>query len=285
MIDLHIHTTASDGEYTPAEVVEMAIMAGAEGLAITDHDTIDGLSEALKWGAKRQVMVIPGIEINAQHEAELHILGYGLDFTHPALLKTCQWLREGREVRGERILLYLAQEGMPLAMEEVRRYAKGHQLGRPHFARAMVDKGYVATTEEAFDHYLTGEAFQAIEREKMKPEQAIQLIREAGGLAVLAHPASLKLDEAALEAYVEQLKGWGLQGMECYYSKNSPSWTESSLAIARRQQLWITGGSDFHDGKTRRNVQIGTGCAHDWDNPKHSVIEQIKAATYWGRHL
>lgn len=209
MMDMHIHTTASDGEHTPREVVELAKAAGVSLMAVTDHDTIDGLAEALLWGDELGVTVVPGIEINAQHEAELHILGYGFDWQSPKILAACQKLCQERERRGERIITFLRSQGVDLTLADVHAYVQGRQLGRPHFARVLVDKGYAADVDEAFKRYLSGQAFGQIEREKMAPQEAIALIGAAGGIAVLAHPASLKLDAARLEAYIKKLKSWG----------------------------------------------------------------------------
>lgn len=283
-MDLHIHTTASDGEHTPREVVEMARKAGVSLMAVTDHDTIDGLAEALEWGDKLGVMVAPGIEINAQHEAELHILGYGFDWHSPDVLAACRWFHEGRERRGERILTLLERQGIELTMEDVRPYVGGRQLGRPHFARALVDKGYAANVDEAFKRYLSGADFQAIEREKMTPQAAIALITAAGGLAVLAHPASLKLDAGRLEAYVRTLKSLGLRGMECYYSANTPAWTKQCLAIARKNDLLATGGSDFHGSQNRRGVHIASGRDGNMHFDSPAAYAALRQETYWGQH-
>lgn len=282
-MDLHIHTTASDGEHTPREVVEMARQAGVTLMAVTDHDTIDGLAEALEWGEKLGITVVPGLEINAQHEAELHILGYGFDWQSPDVLAACQWFHDGRERRGERILALLGRQGVKLTMEEVRPFVGGRQLGRPHFARALVDKGYAANVDEAFKRYLSGADFQAIEREKMAPQEAIELITAAGGLAVLAHPASLQLDAGRLEAYIKLLKGYGLQGMECYYSANIPAWTKQCLAIARKNDLLPTGGTDFHGSQNRRGVHIGSGRDGNMHFDSAAVEKHLLQETYWGQ--
>ena len=283
MMDLHIHTTASDGEHTPREVVELAKAAGVSLMAVTDHDTIDGLDEALMWGDELGVTVVPGIEINAQHEAELHILGYGFDRQAPQILAACQWFREGRERRGERIITLLRSQGVELTLEEVRAYVQGRQLGRPHFARALVDKGYAADVDEAFKRYLSGQAFGQIEREKMSPQEAIALIGSAGGLAVLAHPASLKLDAGRLEEYVRTLKAFGLRGMECYYSANTPAWTKQCLAIARKNDLLATGGTDFHGSHNRRGVYIGSGRDGNMHFQNEAVEKCLFAETFWGK--
>ncbi len=282
MMDLHIHTTASDGEHTPQEVVELAQAAGVMLMAVTDHDTIDGLDEAERWGEELGVTVVPGIEINAQHAAELHILGYGFDQRAPEILAACQWFREGRERRGERIIALLNSRGVKLTLEEVRTYVRGRQLGRPHFAQALVDKGYAGSVDDAFKRYLSGPAFQKIEREKMAPQQAIELISAAGGIAVLAHPASLELDAVRLEAYVRQLKDYGLRGMECYYSANTPAWTKQCLAIARKNDLLATGGTDFHGRHNRRGVHIGSGRDGNLHFDSKAAADCLRQETYWG---
>lgn len=283
MMDLHIHTTASDGEHTPKEVVEMARDNGVQLMAVTDHDTTEGLTEALAWGEALDMTVVPGIEISAQHEAELHILGYGFDRQSPQVLAACQWFYEGREARGARIIDALCAQGLEISLAEVRIYARGGQLGRPHFAQALVDKGYAATMDEAFAHYLSGAAFRRIEREKMAPEEAIRLITSAGGLAVLAHPASLQLDALRLQNYVRQLQGYGLRGMECYYSTNTAEWTKACLAIARKNGLLATGGTDYHGARNRRGVHIGTGIDGNMHYFSAEVRDYLYQETFWGR--
>ena len=283
MMDLHIHTTASDGEHTPKEVVEMARNNGVCLLAVTDHDTTEGLAEAFAWGEALDITVVPGIEISAQHEAELHILGYGFDWQSPAILAACQWFHEGREARGERIIAALRSQGLAITLDEVRAYVRGQQLGRPHFAQALVEKGYAATMDEAFKRYLSGAAFRRIEREKMAPEEAIGLITSAGGLAVLAHPASLQLDALRLQTYLRQLQSYGLGGLECYYSANTAEWTKECLAIARKNGLLATGGTDYHGAKNRRGVHIGTGLDGNMHYSSAIVRDYLYQETFWGR--
>lgn len=284
IMDLHVHTIASDGEYTPAEVVTMAKEKNVGVLAVTDHDTIDGLAETLLWGDKLGVTVIPGVELNAKHTEELHILGYGFRQNHPDLEAACQWLRQGRKARAERIIHWLQSQGVALTLPEVKRFAQGHQLGRPHFARALVEKGYAQSVEEAFDRYLSGEDFARIEREKLSAEAAVKLIVQAGGIAVLAHPLSLKLDSAGLEEYVSELQSYGLRGMECYYSANTPEWTTACLQIAERHQLLVTGGSDFHGEMTKRGVQIGSGRDGNLHFYSDALLKVLQRETYWGQH-
>jgi len=259
MIDLHIHTTASDGQYSPAQIAGMAKNAGLTMIAITDHDTIAGIEEGLEAARASGIGFIGGIEISVQGNRELHILGYGIDPQNPALLSLCEGFAEDRRRRGPRILEYLRGYGIHLDLEQAQKYALGELLGRPHFARALVDAGHVKTTREAFDKYLGIPAFDRVERPKPLPAQGIKVINDAGGIAVLAHPVQLNLSDADLEKLLRELIQHGLGGIECYYSAHTPRQTELYLSLARTYGLAVTGGSDFHGEKIKPEVLLGTG--------------------------
>lgn len=259
MIDLHIHTTASDGQYTSAQIVEMAKDKGLSLIAITDHDSIDKLEEGISAADKAGIDLIPGIEISVKGNRELHILGYYIDPHNTALLSICNEFAENRRLRGPRILEYLDGYGIHLKMEDVLKHTNGGALGRPHFAQAMVEAGYVNTTREAFDKYLGTPAFDKVERPKPMPSEGIEAIKNAGGIAVLAHPASLKLDDTDLEKLLCELIGYGLRGIECFYSTHTPDQVELYLSFADKYGLAITGGSDFHGEKVKPEIELGSG--------------------------
>jgi predicted metal-dependent phosphoesterase TrpH len=245
--DLHTHTTASDGTQSPADNVRLAAEAGLAAIAVTDHDTVSGVAEALAAGERFGVQVVPGVEISTVSGGQdIHVLGYGIDFRDGRLLMRLQQLRETRERRNELILAKLAELGMPLSMEDVKAEAaavkrKDDTIGRPHIAAAMQRRGYVATVQEAFDRFLAkgGAAFVKVPR--ISPETAIAWIREAGGAPVLAHPGLYKDDDL-----VERLAGLGLAGIEAYHADHSREEERMYAALAERCGLLVTAGSDFH---------------------------------------
>nr|WP_083436982.1 PHP domain-containing protein [Thermincola ferriacetica] len=263
LIDLHVHTTASDGTLTPAELIRYARGRNLAAVAITDHDTIDGLPEALKEAKQQGFELIPGVEISVEHPAgEMHILGYFVDINNRELAEALQELRRYREERNPRMLQKLRDLGMDISMAEVAEKAGGKVVGRPHFAAVMVEKGYVASFEEAFDKYLGAGKAAYVKKEKLTPRQGIELIQKAGGIPVLAHPKYLGYN--SIELLIEELKnlkGYGLQGIEAYYSAYSPEETELYLKLAGDYGLLVTGGTDFH-GSNKPEIEIGIGCGN-----------------------
>lgn len=244
--DLHTHSTASDGQYAPAELVRRAKEAGITCLAITDHDTIGGVEQAIQAGREQGLLVLRGVELAAKENRHMHILGLGLYADCPQLAQLCQALLNDRNERNERIIGFLKEKGMTLSLDEVRAVAGGQVIGRPHFAQVMVRKGYVANTREAFDRYLDTPEYQRIERLKASAEACIQAIHQGGGKAVLAHPCQLAFPDEQLEETIRNLKELGLDGLECYYPQHTPVMVQKYLAFARKYDLGITAGSDFH---------------------------------------
>jgi predicted metal-dependent phosphoesterase TrpH len=261
MIDLHCHTTASDGSLSPRELVAMAAAQGVRTLAVTDHDTVDGLPEALAAGAEFGVEVIPGVEFSAEcWPGTMHLLGYGFAPDAPSLLEKLTSLRRRRDDRNPKIVARLCELGFDLTMEEVVATAGGKVIGRPHIGHAMVRKGYVASVDEAFKLYLDRGAAAYVRAESIDPADAIDAVRRAGGVAVLAHPYQLRPpDDAALERMVLSLKDAGLEGIEVYYSLHRPEQTAFYRELALRHGLLMTGGSDFH-GASKPNITLGIGC-------------------------
>lgn len=259
MIDLHIHSTASDGQYTPAQLAELCRQSGITTMALTDHDTTAGLAEAAAEAARLGLGWIPGIELDCSHPVvggRFHVLGYGIDASHPALAHCCRDFAQQRRERADRIFAYLAQRGMPLERAAVEEKAVG-VIGRPHFARAMVEAGYVADTREAFDRYLDTDEFRTIDRPKPHPREAIAMIQDAGGIPVLAHPNQLKLNGSTLKDLLTELAGYGLRGLECWYSTYTAEETAQYLALAEQLQLYTTAGSDFHGPAVKPQIQLG----------------------------
>lgn len=261
LADLHIHTTASDGQYTPTEVVGLAKDRGLELIAITDHDTADGVKEAAQSGTRLGLHVLQGIELSAKEYDTFHILGYGIAPDAPSLAALCQTMKDGRDDRKYRIIDYLKTFGIELSLSEVEAIAGGKIIGRPHFAQAMTRRGYVASNREAFDRYLDTEEFHAhIERSKPAARDCIEVIHAAGGKVSLAHPYQIGIDDETLDTLVGTLKSYGLDAIECYYPRYTPEQQAFYLHLTEKYHLHITGGSDFHGEKVKPDVQLAA-----WD--------------------
>ncbi|MEJ2715829.1 MAG: PHP domain-containing protein [Deltaproteobacteria bacterium] len=258
MIDLHVHTNYSDGTLSPRELLGCASERGLEALAVTDHDTVEGVPEALQEGKRVGVEVVPGVEISAQWERGiLHVLGYFVRTDHPELIETLAYLKQEREDRNTKILARLHDLDVDISLDEVNREAGCGVPGRPHIAGVMVKKRYVATIQDAFDRYLKRGASAYIKKAKLEPIEAMQLIIRAHGLPVLAHPHSLaEEDPSRFADTVKRLADHGLQGIEVYYPKHTPDQTRTFLELARRFDLGVTGGTDFH-GSNKPEIELG----------------------------
>ena len=257
LADLHTHTTASDGQYTPAELVELAKGRGLSVLGVTDHDTISGVAEAQQAGNAMGLTVIHGVELSAKDYPNCHILGYGFRDEDTELARLCEQFRAGRDERKYRIVDFLRQKGVELDLAEVEEIAGGEVIARPHFAQALVRHGYVSTNREAFDRYLDTEEFRRrVKRFKADAKTCVGAIKSAGGKASLAHPYQMGLGDDALEMLVKQLKGWGLDAIECWYPKYSPEQQSFYLQLAERYRLHQTGGSDFHGERVKPDVEL-----------------------------
>lgn len=254
--DLHTHSTASDGQYTPSELVWLAQSRGIEVLALTDHDTLDGLEEAVQAGNALGLRVVPGVELGAREHRNLHILGYQVRLDAPELQKMCAELKRGRDERKYRMIAFLREKGVVLSLAEVEELAGGEIIARPHFAQAMVRRGYVQTTREAFDRYLDTEEYQRIERPKPDAGTCVETIKGAGGKVSLAHPYQVGLDDVSLEALVKKLAGYGLDALECYYPKHTPEQQAFYLRLAQKYHLHMTGGSDFHGERVKPDILL-----------------------------
>ena len=255
-VDLHIHTTASDGKLTPAQVVEAVAGLGLEVIAITDHDSVDGIASALEAArAFPKLTVIPGVEINTDIPGdEVHILGYFVDCANQELLDTLERMRNSRQRRALKMVQKLARLGVHIEWPRVLELAGGGAVGRPHVAQAMLERGYIASLQEAFARYIGRNGPAYAERERLTPAQATALVMKAGGLPVLAHPASLdRLNDVLI-----RLKGAGLVGLEAYYDGYSPEVTRSLVELARKHGLITCGGSDFHGLEGGVGVGLGS---------------------------
>jgi 3',5'-nucleoside bisphosphate phosphatase len=252
LCDLHLHTTASDGSDTPAHLVAQARRLGLRVIAITDHDSTEGVAEALAAARGSDLEVIPGIEVSTDVPAgEVHVLGYFVNTADEALQSILRLLRESRVGRARQMVEKLAVLGLPLDYERVRQLAGEGAVGRPHVAQAMLEKGYVSSMREAFDRYISRNGPAYVERYKLTPVEAVALIRRAGGLAGLAHPVIMGAAEPLggdydLDSLLAELAGAGLAAMECYYTGYPLDVTKSLLAKAQALSLIPTGGSDYH---------------------------------------
>lgn len=252
-IDLHIHTTASDGLLTPEEVVEIAKREGLSAISITDHDTIDGYQTAKKRAEELEIELIPALELSTSHKGEdFHILGYLIDCENPEFLKKINSFQEERRVRGEEMVEKLNELGIDLSMETVKNIAGKGAMGRPHLADALLKEEFVHTYEEAFARYIGYHAPAYVPKRFLTPQEGIELIHLVRGVAVLAHPGTCRSQHAIYDFL--QL---GLDGIEAYHSKHDREATQNYINLANKLGLIYTGGSDCH-GRRGGKILIGT---------------------------
>ena len=276
MVDLHTHSTFSDGSVTPAGLAALARQAGVSSLALTDHDTTDGVPEFLSACGREGVCGIAGVEVSVEvTTGTMHVLAYGMDLGNAPLQEVLGHIRVGRADRNKVILQRLSSLGYPLAWEEVSGLAGDEMVGRPHYAQALVNRGYIKSRQDAFDRLLAKGKPAYVERARLTPEECIEVIRGAGGVAVLAHPFTLKMGPRELSEQVRRLASQGLGGVEAYYSEHTPAMQEQYRAMAASLGLFVTGGSDFH-GEGNPAIRIGRGFGN-LEVPD-DVIGPLKAA-------
>ncbi len=254
-VDLHLHSTASDGRLSPAELVRKAAAEGLAVIALTDHDTVGGIAAAVEaTQAFRTLRLIPGIEISTDiAEGEVHILGYFIDYTDVNLLAALEKMRNSRWERGRAMVIRLGELGCPLDWERVLEIAGDGTIGRPHIAQAMLENGYVKSFQEAFEKYIGYDCPAYVEREKVTPPGAVEMVIKAGGLPVLAHPLTVPEPEKM----AARLKKTGLIGIEAHYKSYTAEDIERLVNIANQHNLIATGGSDFHGINADTETLIG----------------------------
>jgi hypothetical protein len=290
-IDLHTHSTASDGSMEPAALVRHAYELGLTAIALTDHDTVGGVGQALEEGARLGMEVIPGVEISVSlsswgplsytkpgtqqgvtsapsphqgvtsaepDEPEMHLLGYFFNGSYELLSDTLEDLRQKREQRNPKIIAKLNELGFDISLEEVTRKAAGGIVGRPHIARVLMEKGYTSSISEGFDRYLAAGRPAYFRKDKLTPEEGLAEIIRAGGVPVLAHPIYLGVRGRQLGKVLEKLKRAGLKGIEALYTENTQEQTDELLKLAQEYGLKVTGGSDFH-GSFKPDIEAGVG--------------------------
>jgi predicted metal-dependent phosphoesterase TrpH len=259
MIDLHTHSTASDGTLTPSQIINLGESIGLTALALTDHDCIDGLGEAQKAAEGKKIKFIPGIELSSVYkEKSIHIAGLFINFKNSRLLETLNKIQSMRKIRNLKIIQRLNDTGISLTLEEVTQISKGDILGRPHFAMALVNRKVVSSVKQAFDHYLGPKGKAYVKKERLSTENCIQLILSAGGIPILAHPDQLKLDYSKLDKTVNELVTFGLKGIEVFCAPYTSSQIHEFSKIAKKYNLLRSGGSDFH-GKMKPEIKLGRG--------------------------
>ena len=258
-IDLHLHTRYSDGSLTPAEVVTLAHQAGVTAMAITDHDIVDGIPHAREAATKLGIEIVPGVELSSRFDGrELHVLGYFFDWQDPTLQAHMVRQRLSRQVRNPQIIERLNALGLELSEDEVKAKAGSDSVGRPHIAQVLVDKGYVHNTREAFERYLGEGAAAYVPRTLSDTREVITWVRDAGGVPVLAHPTWTRCEGEPLYRLCACLKEAGLLGLEVFYSTHNRKQISRYLELAKRLDLLVTGGSDFH-GAANPAIQVGRG--------------------------
>ncbi|CAN5666539.1 PHP domain-containing protein [soil metagenome] len=279
-VDLHCHSTASDGTLAPADVVRLAKESGLSALSLTDHDTIAGVAEAASAATEMGIDFISGIELSCLYPrpGTMHLLGYGIDIASPALAELTRILIEGRERRNLEMIRKLNDSGIPITLEEIEALAGGEVIGRPHMAAALVKKNIVSNTSEAFRVYLGSSGSAWVDKEQLTARQAIEMVHNAGGIAVLAHPSQLrKTNDAQLRAAIKDLVDIGLDGIDVIHTDHRESLIDKLIDIARRYDLLMTGGSDFH-GANKPFIKLGRAGNHRIPRPLFDELRSRSAS-------
>lgn len=256
--DLHIHTTFSDGSYKPEEIVDMAEQNNFKTIAISDHDTLDGINPAIDHARNKDLEIIPGIEFSTfEGKAEIHILGYFIDHEDDFLRKKVKKIFDSRKIRAQKMVELLNKQSIDITFDEVKNMAGDDYIGRPHIAKLMIKKGYINEMKDAFtDQYIGNDGKAYVEKYKLSPVEAIDLILKTGGIPVLAHPVFINHGEPMDKQDIKKLKDNGLLGLEVYHSKHNEKTIGYYKNIAQELNLLITGGSDFH-GENSPGVNLG----------------------------
>lgn len=273
-IDLHTHSLCSDGAQVPADVVRTAAEAGLAAIALSDHDCIDGVQEAMDAGKALGVEVIPAVELSAQSDTELHILGYFIDIHNKKLQDMMAYALQVRDERQEEVCRKLNEQGFDITMDELRKEANGKVLCRAHFAQIMVRKGYAESVKDAFNRYLSVGCYAYSNRQALTGPEAVSLIHEAGGIAVAAHLHLIKMPDEELKEYLKSLIPYGLDGIEGYYTDYTPDMEVRYRAMAEELGLVISGGTDYH-GANKPHISIGKGKG-ELEIP-YSVLDGLRA--------
>ena len=258
-IDLHVHSTASDGTFTPSELVQEALRCQLSAIAITDHDSVSGISEATAAGNACGIEVVPGIELSTEyHKEEIHVVGLFIDPENPELNAQIRAFVDNRDNRNLKMIDRLREEGFSITAEEIYRRNPGSVIARPHIARYLVDTDQVKDIKTVFDKYIGDGCKCYVDRLKISPMEAVRLIRQAGGVAILAHPCLYDMKRSEIETMVQEMLPFGLDGIEAIYSCSQGSDEKDFSEMAARYGLVLSGGSDFH-GSNKPYIHLGTG--------------------------
>ncbi|MDK9707844.1 MAG: PHP domain-containing protein [Desulforhopalus sp.] len=258
-IDLHVHSTFSDGSMSPTELVYYAKSKRLSAIAITDHDTIDGIGEAISAGTQSGVEIVPGVELSVKHEDDsVHLLGYFFKQSDEALLLTLKRIQSDRVERNRTILANMEKFGVDIQLEQLEKVSGHGQSGRPHIAQLLIQRGVVRNMDEAFDRYLGKGGLAYAQRAVLQADEAIKLICDAGGIAVLAHPQQVEKSGKDVDRLIGKLRAVGLGGIEVYYPTHSRQFKKKLLTTAKKLDLLVTGGSDYH-GSIRPGTTLAGG--------------------------
>ena len=272
-IDLHVHTNGSDGTYAPVGVVKLAAETGLRAIAVTDHDSVHAYAAAAEAGREYGVEVVPGIEISTKFRRSVHILGYYIDPHSPELEPVLNWVVQDRDERNEKMAALMAADGLPVNYEQMKARF-GEVVGRPHFARVLVELGLAESINDAFDKYVEKGRKYYVGRSFLSIERSVEIIVAAGGVPVLAHPFQYQLDDAGLRELIEHCMESGLRGMECRYSGYDEEMSAYLLRLAAEYGLVPTGGSDFH-GSNKPQILLGRGIDDNLAVP-YEYLERLK---------
>ena len=276
--DMHVHSNASDGSFTPSEVAELAMEAGISAMALTDHDTVDGVDEIMEYTAEKDIEVIPGIELSAYYmNREVHILGYYMDYKNEGLRKELDLMKKARLERNLKMVAMMQADGLPITLEKLLHGNPDSVITRAHFARVLVEEGVCRDKNQAFAKYIGIGCKYYLPKANITVEKAMDIINKYGKAAYLAHPLLYHFGYAQIEELLDYLKGYGLKGVEAYHSSNNRYESEKLSAIARKHGLKVSGGTDFH-GVVKPNIKIGVGrgtmCI------PYSLVEELKACCH-----
>lgn len=278
-IDLHIHTTASDGTLSPSQVVDLAIETGLSAIAITDHDTVAGVEEAIEYAKDKPIKVIPGVEISTNlGKQEVHMLGYNVDYKSPVLLKTLEILALIRDIRTQRMVKLLQDDGIDISMEQLKEmFPDAKSINRANMAIYLFEKKIAKDRPEAFEKYLDADTKYYVRKNRITAEDAVNVILDSYGIPVMAHPVLYPLDVAAYSKIFKRAKEMGVKGVEAIYSNNRPGDREFFTNLATQNGLFITAGSDFH-GAVKPLIQLGKGFSddtHEKFEADESILENL----------
>lgn len=275
-IDLHVHSNCSDGSFTPKELVDYAVQKGLKAMALTDHDTIDGIEETMEYAKDKPIEIIPGIEYSTEYNGrDVHIVGLFIDYTSPVFLDYLERFQQSRTDRNHKLCANLQSAGIVITYEALLDAFPNAVITRAHYAKFLLDKGYVKSRNEAFDKYLGDNTPYFVHREKITPEEVIEVTRRAGGIPVLAHPTLYGLGNEQLDLLIKRLKAAGLMGIETFYSTYSPAEERKIKELAKKHRLLQSGGSDFH-GENKPGLDLATGYGKLYVHEE--VLEKMKRA-------